>query len=518
MYMEIHQLIKKGFSKTQVAKKLGISRSTVYRNLKRSPSEMTEWVESIQTRSKKLDPYKKIILSWLREHPDMSAAQVEDWLKEKYEDLEVGESTVRSYVRELRKQYHIKKESSPRIYEAIPDTPMGEQVQVDFGHTKQKAVDNTEVKLNFIAFVLSNSRYKYKEWLDRPFTTQDVIKAHENAFNWFGGIPSELVYDQDSLIVVSENHGDLILTQEFQQYKESRNLTLHVCRKADPESKGKIENVVGFIKHNFAKHRVFHNIDSWNEQGWEWLNRTGNYKIHNTTKKRPVEVFSLERQHLRPVIKNLDIKYNYENSITRSVHKDNTIRYLSNRYSLPLGTFGKYETVCIKETEEKELIIYNYQTGEIIAKHNIPDGKGLLVKDRKHSRDRSKGIAAFMDTVAQQFKDQELAFEYLQIIKEKYPRYTRDQLQMILKETKANDPETLSSALKECRKRNLYSATDFSDVVSYLKRYRQTSDTLIIDNAESVPSISHISNWILETEAHKREVDTYTAILEGESK
>lgn len=57
MYMEIHQLIKKGFSKTQVAKKLGISRSTVYRNLKRSPSEMTEWVESIQTRSKKLDPY-----------------------------------------------------------------------------------------------------------------------------------------------------------------------------------------------------------------------------------------------------------------------------------------------------------------------------------------------------------------------------------------------------------------------------------------------------------------------------
>src|SRR5690606_6955069 len=134
----------------------------VYRNIKRSPSEMNEWVESIQTRSKKLDPYKKTILSWLREHPDMSAAQVEDWLKEKYEDLKVGESTVRSYVRELREQYQIKKESSPRIYEAIPDSPMGEQIQVDFGHTKQKAVDNTEVKLNFIAFVLSNSRYKYK--------------------------------------------------------------------------------------------------------------------------------------------------------------------------------------------------------------------------------------------------------------------------------------------------------------------------------------------------------------------
>ncbi|WP_339217612.1 hypothetical protein [Ornithinibacillus sp. FSL M8-0202] len=307
----------------------------------------------------------------------------------------------------------------------------------------------------------------------------------------------------------------MILTKEFQQYKESRNLTLRVCRKADPESKGKIENVVGFIKHNFAKHRVFHNIDSWNEQGWEWLNRTGNYKVHHTTKKRPVEVFSLERQHLRRVTKNLDIKYNYETSISRCVHKDNTIRYLSNRYSLPLGTFGKYETLCIKETEEKVLIIYSPETGEVIAKHNIPDGKGLLIKDRKHSRDRTKGIDAFMNTVSQQFNDNEIAYDYLQAVKEKYPRYIRDQLQMILKETKVNNREILSAALNECIKRNLYSATDFSDVVAYLKRQRQVEDT-VIDTAKNVTHVKRVSGWVMETEAQKREVGAYTAILEGE--
>ncbi|MFD1851426.1 helix-turn-helix domain-containing protein [Oceanobacillus bengalensis] len=149
MYMEIRQLIKKGFSKSKVAEKLGISRSTVYRNLKKSPSDMAEWLESIQTRSKKLDPHKELILSWLREHSDMSAVQVDDWLKEKYEDLEVGESTVRSYVRELREDYKIKKETSPRIYEAIPDSPMGEQLQVDFGHTKQKTIDNNDLTIIF---------------------------------------------------------------------------------------------------------------------------------------------------------------------------------------------------------------------------------------------------------------------------------------------------------------------------------------------------------------------------------
>jgi transposase len=224
----------------------------------------------------------------------MSSAQVLDWLLEKYrEDLKVAESTVRRYVRGLREDYDIPKVTFSRSYEAVPEVPMGAQAQVDFGQTNQYTPDGKFVKLRFISFVLSHSRFKYKEWLDRPFTTRDVIRAHENAFQYFGGIPDELVYDQDALIVVSENAGDLILTREFQAYREERQLSLRVCRPFDPESKGKIENVVGYIKHNFAKHRLYHGLDSWNESGCDWLGRTGNYKIHNTTKKRPVKVFAL---------------------------------------------------------------------------------------------------------------------------------------------------------------------------------------------------------------------------------
>jgi transposase len=42
--------------------------------------------------------------------------------------------------------------------------------------------------------VLSHSRFKYVEWLDRPFTTRDVLRCHENAFHVFGGMPEEIVY------------------------------------------------------------------------------------------------------------------------------------------------------------------------------------------------------------------------------------------------------------------------------------------------------------------------------------
>ncbi|WBX79947.1 hypothetical protein PD280_20380 [Virgibacillus salarius] len=189
---------------------------------------------------------------------------------------------------------------------------------------------------------------------------------------------------------------------------------------------------------------------------------------------------------------------------------------MSNRYSLPLGTFHKYDTVGIKETEDKQLFIYITDTGELIAKHTIPEGKGQLVKDRSHSRDRTKGIHSFMDTVAKRFEEVDSAYNYLNIIRQNYPRYIRDQLQIISKQTKENNGAILSAALKECVKRNLYSATDFSDIVSYIKRQRQADDT-ITDNARAVSSINKISGWLMDTEAQKRTVNAYTEILEGES-
>ncbi|WP_207902588.1 TnsD family Tn7-like transposition protein [Melghiribacillus thermohalophilus] len=165
--MKIRQLLEQGFSKKKIAEKLGISRPTLYRYLKKNHQEMADWMKSIQTRSKKLDPYRDQFLGWLKEHPDISAAQIEDWLKERHPSLHVAESTLRAYVRQLRAEYDLPKEKNPRTYEAVPEKGMREQAQVDFGLTTQDTPKNQKVKLYFIAFQLSHSRYKYMEWLDR---------------------------------------------------------------------------------------------------------------------------------------------------------------------------------------------------------------------------------------------------------------------------------------------------------------------------------------------------------------
>lgn len=137
LYIEIHQLRERRFRIAQIAKRLKISRNTVYKYLDMSFDEAVN--EFINTeRKKKLDPYQDWIVNWLREYPNLSGAQVYDWLLEHFPKINVGESTVRRYVNEMREIYQIEKIDAPREYEAVDEQPPSKQMQVDWGQTIQK--------------------------------------------------------------------------------------------------------------------------------------------------------------------------------------------------------------------------------------------------------------------------------------------------------------------------------------------------------------------------------------------
>jgi transposase len=84
-----------------------------------------------------------------------------------------------------------------------------------------------------------------------------MVNAIRSCFEWMGGKPGELVFDQDRLIAVNENYGDIIYTQEFEAFRQSEKLDIYLCRKGDPPSKGRIEAVVKFFKYNFARYRQY---------------------------------------------------------------------------------------------------------------------------------------------------------------------------------------------------------------------------------------------------------------------
>src|SRR5690554_3897908 len=135
VYQEIHHLKNIGFSNSKIAKKLKISRNRVIDYLSMTPDEFAEFIASLQNRTKKLDPYQNYILTWLKEYPDLTSAQIHDWLQEKLKVKSVAENTVRNYVNDLRDKYHIPKVTMERMYGTVEELPMGKQMQVDFGET-----------------------------------------------------------------------------------------------------------------------------------------------------------------------------------------------------------------------------------------------------------------------------------------------------------------------------------------------------------------------------------------------
>lgn len=508
MYFETQRLKKLGLKISQIARALSLSRNTVYRYLELNPDDLDHEGE----RRKKLDIYTDEIVSWLKKYPDLSAAQVEDWLEEKNgKKLEACESTVRNFVREIRKKHNIPKVMYQRDYEATEDLPMGQQAQVDFGEIKLLDPNGNSIKLWFIGYVLAHSRYKYVEWFDRPFTTREVIRTHENAFSYFGGKPKEMVYDQDHLILVHENYGDLIFTQEFAVYVKRRNFQVYMCRKADPESKGKIENVVGFVKKNFARNRIYYSLDKLNEECLAWLERRGNGKVHQTTKKIPAQVFLVEKKHLQPITEKLTL--NVTSSITSSVRKDNTIVYKGNRYTVPIGTYqGPQTLVSLHFPSPETLQIMVIETGELIAPHALSLGKGKLIRNRNHLRDRSQKINRLMEEVVGLFKNTD-ATRFLAGIHEAKPRYVRDQLELIRCNLTKKSQETINQALVFCLKNQLYSAVDFSDALTYFSAPSEGAQSMSSTQA-TVHTLSQDAQSKLKTKPQVRDIQDYVSAME----
>jgi transposase len=130
MYNQIQDLKKIGLNKSQISRKLGISRPTVKKYINMSPEEYDKELRNMRTRAKRPDQHQDTILMWLKEYHDMSAAQIYDRLEEKHGPLGFTEGTVRRYVRILRTENNIPKHPHIRPYLATDDPPMGKHMKM----------------------------------------------------------------------------------------------------------------------------------------------------------------------------------------------------------------------------------------------------------------------------------------------------------------------------------------------------------------------------------------------------
>ena len=495
VYNAIHQLKERGFKKDSVAKQLKINWRTVDRYWDMTVAEYESQSQSMK-RASQMDDYKTQILLWLRKYPTMTSAQVCDWLKEHYK-VSFKERTVSRYVKALREEYGLKKTAAPRDYEAVPELPMGQQIQVDFGQKLMPNVDGGMTKVYVAAFLLSRSRFKYAEMQGRPFTTVDLVRSCHNCFRYFGGMPQEMVFDQDSILCVSENAGDIIYTYEFEKFRQETRVSIYLCRGADPESKGKIENTVKYIKGNFLNNRMYVDDSILNYSCLEWLERTANSKEHGTTKLSPAEVFKEEREYLRPLV-GLDEASNP--FICRTIRKDNTILYNSNRYSVPLGTYNSQPEVRL-ETRDNMLYIQTL-FGEPICEHRIATGRGLLIQNKSHTRDRTTALDKLQDDLDATLLRQ--ATDFLQAIRTEKTRYSRDQFKIIQSLIDQYGTADVLEGVNFCMSNTLHSANILKDFLDHQAK-TQDKPKQIIAVAPTIP----VDNLKYHITPQKRPLEVY---------
>lgn len=469
MYHEIHRMFREGHSAIKISKYLGINKRTVLKYLSMTELDYENFLISQSDRKKVLLPYESFIRQRLSKFSDTSAAQMHDWLKEHYPDFpKVSQKTVFNFVHWVREKHNLPLVKEPRQYHPVEELPYGKQAQVDFGEYNMRTSCGKRVKVCFFTLVLSRSRFKFVWFADTYFTAELAVKAHELAFEHIKGIPDEIVYDQDSVFVVSENAGDLILTDIFRAYTGDQSFKLYFCRKSDPESKGKVENVVKYVKQNFLYNRTFYNIETLNDEAIGWLGRTANALPHAFTQKEPFSEWIIEQAFLKPY-------YPFSNSTaplirpSYVVRKDNSISYKGNLYSLPLGTYkGKGATVTLQATNG-ELIIFN-ENQEELCRHKVAAGRGQKIINTDHKRDKTSAIAALMEEVASLFEEPSKALKWLNLIKQEKPRYIRDQLLLIKEATEATAPELAKKVLDYCIENQITRAVDFKAIAEHYRK------------------------------------------------
>lgn len=504
MYNKIQGYKQMGYSIRKCAREVDVDRKTVRKYWYMKQDEYVRYMSQCRERTKILDPYKGEITTLLETWPNITSAIIHDRLREAHDDFKPSYRSVSMYVTALREELGIPTEVKIRQYAEVEELPPGQQSQVDMGQMVMKDMFGKSVRIYIFAMVMSHSRKKFVFFQDHPYNAEEFVNAHDLAFKYYGGRTREIVYDQDRVMTVAENAGDLIFTDTFETYRKYAGFSVYLCRGNDPESKGKIESAVKYVKGNYLSCRIYYGVSRLCSDGLAWLDRTANAKIHDTTKMIPNVVFAEEIKHLQAV-PTLSKPIADQSAIVR---KTNVVHYRQNRYEVPKGTYfpGREATISVDEGNGT-VTFCDKKTGELFTTHDIAVGivgkkiplpkNSARFKETKYDELKAKVLSAFPESES-----------YIDCLIKKYPRYARDQLRIMNECTESYSSSELETALNYCEERDLISANDFRDTLCFfhLKEPELVSEPVSLpEKYRTVQAkVRSIDSYILEAEGGNR--------------
>lgn len=362
-WVYLRSLSAQGLSIKAISDLTGFDRKTVSKYIF---SETCPTYTLLKPKSSQLDDFKLFIKQKLSKVL-VSAKFIYENIKEK--GFTGSYSIVKRFIHLCKKKIKYK----PTLrFETLP----GEQAQVDWAHFGYVRHDGKRKKLFCFLIVLGFSRMAYIE-----FTTSKnmatFLQCHINAFHYFGGCTQHILYDNLRSVVLKRklNQDKSEMNPEFMSFAGYYNFKPRLCWPGRPQTKGKVERLIQYVRGNFFADTSFEDLDHLNVQAKNWLKKA-NRRIHGTTGETPCD--RLREEDLTPITDKPD--YDLSEKITRKVARDSMIFFKNNRYSVPHRFCG--EVVNIKIVDDETIEIFHNK--EKICQHSLATGKKQTIVNKDH--------------------------------------------------------------------------------------------------------------------------------------
>lgn len=357
--MDIKVLKAQGYSQRAVARMMGVHRDTVRRVWEEG--EPRKYQRG--PRPSKLDDFREQLLLRLRNHPGLRATRL--YREIRGQGFSGGYETVKRWCRSWRREQRAR-EGTVRF-----ETAPGLQAQADWGESREVRFATGEVVTRyFFALVLGFSRLRFVTYL--PEITQSwLLWAHCRAFDFFGGVPERILYDNPKQLV-KRPRPDVVWQERLLAFASHYGFLPQACWPYRPQTKGKVENTIGYHERDFLLGLDPLPADDaeLNRRALFWCEEVAD-RVCASTGVTPRVRFAEEQVHLRPLP---SLPFDCRSVETRRVLREALIAYRGNRYSVPSFFVGR--TVTVKPGFDDTLRMY--ADTEEVAVHPRLHGRGQV--------------------------------------------------------------------------------------------------------------------------------------------
>jgi transposase len=354
----------RGVSIKGLARRTGLARNTVRTALRADAPPGFRCPE----RPSKLDPFKEEIHELLRRDPKLPGVRVRELIEPLGFD---GQKTiVDDYLREVRPLFARRRTFQRTVYRP------GEICQFDLWEPSAPVpVGHGQSRRAWVVVACLGYSRAGAGALIFSKEAPDLLWGMTRCLWSLGALPELMVWDREGALHARDGRP----TDLYASFCGQLKLDWRFCEPADPQAKGAVERLQGYLETSFEPGRRFANERDFALQLDAWFAKA-NARTHKTLRARPVDRLVEERAAMRPLparAPDSDRRW-----VTR-VLPDPYLRFDRNDYSLDPSLVGRRVEVS---ASQRELVAICLDTGELAARHERSFARNRTITAFEHAR------------------------------------------------------------------------------------------------------------------------------------